>query len=273
MKDKFLLLDGHGLIYRAIYRPGPPLTSPSGEPTRGTYTFCQTLFAMVEHLEPAYLALADDSPRKTTFRRELWPAYKANRKHEDDGPPEEIVVQMARCKQIVKALGIPVIGAPTFEADDVIASLVEVCASDAVEVVIGSRDKDMHQLVGPNCRLFDPVDREWWDVRRVEEKWGVPVEQIPEVQALQGDTTDNVPGIKGVGPVKALAAIQAHGCADDAAQSAGWDVDQVRLMRQLVTLRKDVPLEISIEELEFDGFRMDTARKLFRKLGFRTFLK
>tara|TARA_R100001460_G_scaffold27881_11_gene55952 strand:+ start:545 stop:1363 length:819 start_codon:yes stop_codon:yes gene_type:complete len=272
MRDKFLVLDGHGLIYRAIFRPGPPLTAPNGEPTRGTYTFCATLFALIESLQPTYLALADDAPRKSTFRRRIWPQYKANRERDAEGPPAEIVVQTARCKQIVKALGIPVIGAPTFEADDIIASLVEVCASDEVEVVIGSRDKDLHQLVGDACRLYDPADREWWDVERVEAKWGVRVDQIAEMQALMGDPTDNVPGIKGVGEKRARDAIIQHGTAAAFAEQAGHDLDHVALMRELVTLRRDVPLRVSASALEFDGFDMAAARPLFQSLGFTTFV-
>ena len=277
---KFLILDGHGLIYRAIYRPGPPLTSPGGEPTRGTYTFCQMLFSMVENIEPNYLVFADDAPRKSTFRRKLYSPYKTNRKYEDEGPPQEIVVQVARCKQIVKALGVPVLGASGFEADDVIASLVDACGTGPIECVVGSRDKDLHQLVGPNCRLYDPVEREWWDERRVLQKWGVrSIEDIVELQTLQGDSTDNIPGVPGIGPKTALKLILEHGTAERARAMVGRKGESclcskphLDLMRKLVTLRRDVPLFVTPAALEFDGFRMDTARKLFRKLGFRTFL-
>lgn len=272
MRDRFLVLDGHGMMYRAIYRPGAPLTSPDGEPTRGTYTFCKTLFATVESVKPAFLAVAIDAPRKSTFRREIYPPYKTNRSHGDEGPPPEIMIQLRRCREIVEALGVPAIEVPTFEADDVIASLAESCASEEVEVVIGTRDKDFHQLVGPDCRLYDPADREWWDADRVEQKWGVPVDQIPEVQALAGDTSDNVPGVRGIGPKKAVAAVTAYGTADEAAEAMGWDREHVALMLKLVTLRRDVPLSISSESLEFDGFDMHTARPVFRELGFRTFL-
>lgn len=272
MRDQFIILDGHGLIYRAIFRPGPPLTSPSGEPTRGTYTFCATLFSLVQHLKPAYLAMATDAPRKSTFRRKLFPGYKAKRANGDDGPPKEVVVQLARCNQIAKLLGIPLIGAPEFEADDVIATLVDICAGDEVECVVASRDKDFHQLVGRNCRAYDPADREWIDAKHVQARWGVPPNKVVEVMNLQGDPTDCIPGIKGIGPKKALKLILEHGTAREAAHHCGFDKDELALQRKLVELRRDVPLIVSPEDLAFNGFNMKNVRPLFQELGFRSFL-
>lgn len=226
----------------------------------------------MQHLKPAYLAMATDAPRKSTFRRKLFPGYKANRGEGEDGPPEEVVIQLARCNQIVKLLGVPLIGADGFEADDVIATLVDICASDEVECVIASRDKDLHQLVGPNCRAYDPADREWIDANHVQKRWGVPPHKVVEVMTLQGDRTDCVPGIKGYGPKKALAAIKSHGTALEFANAAGIDKEELALQRRLVELRRDVPLDVDPDDLAFDGFNMKNVRPLFQELGFRSFL-
>lgn len=276
-RDQLFIVDGHSMIFRAVFKHGPPLTSPDGEPTRGTYYFCRMLFALVDDHRPAYLAMAVDAPRKSTWRRALYPPYKMKR--DDLGPPpEEVIIQMTRIKEIVKALGVPIIGAPGFEADDVIASLVDVCASDEVECVVCTRDKDLHQLVGPRCRVFDPQESEWCDEAKVLERWGVPPHQVVEVQTLAGDTIDNVPGVPGIGLKKALALVQRFGSVDaimEAAETLTPAVQRalraadLKLCRQLVELRRDVPLDISPAELEFNGFNMKRARPLFRQLGFK----
>lgn len=276
-RERFVILDGHGLIFRAIYRPGPPLTSPSGEPTRGTYTFCTTLFALVEKLRPSYMAMAMDAPRKSTFRRKLYPHYKAHRKGEVEGPPKEVLVQLSRCHDVAKALGLPMLGARGFEADDVIATLVDVCASDEVECVIVTRDKDMQQLVGKNCRIVDPMTFDWIGKDEVRAKWGVPPKKLVELFMLQGDKSDGIPGIKGIGPKRAKDLILEHGTAE-AARRAGkkgvplCSAEHLDLMRKLVTLRTDVPIDATPDTLAFNGWKMKNAVPLFRQLGFKSFL-
>jgi 5'-3' exonuclease len=279
-RDQFWILDGHALIYRALFRPGAPLSAPgTGEPTRGTYTFLSMLFAMVERYEPAYLAIALDAPRTSTFRRKLFPAYKANR--DSDPLDDASIIQLKRIREIIPLLGVATLEVDGFEADDVIGSLVEVCASDAVECVVASSDKDLHQLVGPNVRQFDPMKEEWIDEERVLERWGVPPAQVIDVQALMGDTTDNLPGVPGIGAKYATKAIQDYGSLEGLLANldqltkakrdsiAAADLD---LCRQLVAVRRDVPLALRVDDLAFDGFDMAAVRPLFRRLGFRTFL-
>lgn len=271
-REKFLILDGHGLIYRSIFRPGPPLTSPDGEPTRGTYTFCKSLFALFDRIDCSYFCVALDSSRKKTFRRLLYPAYKAKRE-DPDGPPEEVIIQMRRCVEVIEALRLPSFKVESFEADDVIASLVTKCASDDVECVVATRDKDMHQLVGDSCRLYDPATGEWVGRADVLQRWGVPPEKVVEVMALMGDSTDGIPGVVGIGKKKALALVKKYGTAKKARELENLCTPQyLRLMRTLVELRRDVPLDIDPDRLAFNGVKMHNARSLFRKLGFRTFL-
>lgn len=280
-RDQFWILDGHGLIYRAIFGPGAPLTAPgSGEPTRGTYSFTRTLISLVRDYSPAYLAIAMDAPRGTTFRRKLFPGYKANR--DESEIPEEVPIQLRRIRQLVEALGIPAIEVPTFEADDVIATLADLCASEEVEVVVASADKDLNQLVGPDVRQYDPAKGTWLNEPRVEEKWGVSVDRLVDVMTLAGDSGDAVPGVPGIGLATAVKLVNEYGSVEEIVRRAeeltpakrkailGADL---RLCRQLVELRRDVPLEgWTTRDLEFDGLDTKAAMPLFRKLGFQSLL-
>lgn len=276
MRDRFFVIDTHSLIYRALFKRGPPLTSSSGEPTRGTYYFCRMLFALVDHHKPEYMALVMDAPRDSTWRRKLYPQYKMNRnKGEMD---KEHLIQIKRIQQIVRMLGIAVVEEPGFEADDLIASLVDTCASDEVQCVVCTRDKDLHQLVGPNCLVFDPQEELWINEEVVFDHWGVRPDQVVEMQTLIGDRTDNVPGVRGIGPKKALELINEYGTVNGILQAKhklkpavkkAFKNSDLKLCRQLVELRRDVPLNISSSELEFNGFAMKKLRPLFRELGFK----
>ena len=268
------------MIYRAVLKHGPPLTSPDGEPTRGTFYFCKMLFALVQEHKPAYLALAVDTPRKDTFRRRLYPGYKASRDR-GEGLSEEVLLQIRRIEQIVNALGVPVIKVESFEADDVIASLVNICASEEVECVVCSSDKDLHQVVGKNCRIYDAMKSEWVSSRDVRSRWGVPPEKIVEVQTLAGDSTDDVPGVSGIGLKTATTFIQKYGSVAGVMEARSelttskreaLEAADLNLCRQLVALRRDVKLAVSSDALAFNGFNMKKARPIFQKLGFRQWM-
>ena len=274
-RDRFFIIDGHSMIYRAVFKKGPPLTSPTGEPTRGTFFFVKMLMSLVDHHKPEFMAVASDPPRGSTFRREMFPPYKAKR--DDQEPDESVLIQVRRIKEVIDLLGLPVIEVWPYEADDVIASLVDVCASPDVECVIVSRDKDLHQLIGPNCSMFDAQGDEWVREKDVLERWKVPPDQVVEIQTLQGDTTDNVPGVKGIGPKKATDLILEYGSVEGVLENASSLTPALRknlesadltMCRALVELRKDVPLPIDADMLAFDGFDMRAARPLFRHLGF-----
>jgi DNA polymerase-1 len=282
-RDRFWILDGHSLIYRAIFRPGAPLTSPTGEPTRGTLSFCKMLFALVNEHKPDFLAMAVDAPRASTFRRKAFPGYKVKRERTDEEELDTSVpVQLGRITSLVEELGIPVIGAEGFEGDDVVASLVDCCASDDVECVVVSRDRDLHQLVGPNCSMFDHQSSDWFNQNLVEKIWGVPVEQIVEVKTLMGDSGDCIPGVYDIGKKKAVALIQKFGTVANVmdnleslppAQQRHLMAADLDLCRLLVALRNDVPLpDLHAPDLEFNGFDMKRVRPSFQELGFQQWL-
>ena len=276
MRDRFFIVDTHGFMYRALYKRGAPLTSSSGEPTRGTYYFCRMLFSLVDHHKPEYMALVLDAPRDTTWRRSIYPPYKDNR---DKGAiSKEHLIQIKRIQQIIRMLGIAVVEAPTHEADDLIASLVDTCASDAVQCVIVTRDKDLHQLVSKNCIIYDPQDEVWIDEKKVYKHWGVTPRQVVEMQTLTGDRTDNVPGVVGIGPKKALQLVRSYGTVEKMVEAVdtlppsiqkAFKSADLRMCRKLVELRRDAPLSVDSKDLEFNGFAMKKLRPLFRELGFR----
>lgn len=281
-RDRFVILDLSSLIYRALLRRGPDLCSPfTDEPTRGTYEFCKSLFALVDVLQPAYVAAAMDDARVNVYRRQIFAGYKANRPEGD--LDEDVPVQIGRMMQILRLLGVATVFVAGEEADDVIASLVDVCASPEVEAIVVSRDKDLHQLVGPHCRAYDPISKDFVDEAAVERVWGVPARLVGDVKTLAGDTGDNVPGVRGLGEKKAAKLVREHGdvagvlaaceegCLTQAVTQALREAD-IHLCRELVTLRRDLSLDVMPEDLEFNGFDIEAVRDVFVELGFRSFL-
>ena len=277
-RDTFLAIDGHSMIYRSVHSRGRALTSPGGEPTRGTFIFFKALFELVARIRPQYLVMAEDEARSKTFRRQIFPAYKANRKpHAEEDP--SIPIQLQRIKQVTRELGIPILRADGFEADDVLASLADVCASDDVEVVIVSSDKDLQQLVNENVIIHNTFTGDFNGIEEVEARWGVPPSMVVDMQTLMGDPTDGIPGVKGIGEVKALKLLQEYGSVEDVVDAAEEGklspklceavlATDIELQRTLVKLRTDVPLDIDEEQLEFNGLDVERAGPLFRELGF-----
>jgi DNA polymerase-1 len=274
------IIDGHSQIYRAYYAPFRDLTAPTGEPTRATHVFCQQLLRLLADRRPDYLAMAVDGPIEQLRRRQAWADYKVARKPmPDDLPP-----QVERITQIVEALGVPVLRAAGFEADDVIATLVTRFASPALHVVILSRDKDLDQLLGEGVVLYDPQKDETTDAAGLRAAKGYGPQQAVEVQALSGDATDNVPGVPGVGPKTAARLIAKYGTADGVLAHADEQTpklsaklkahaDTVALARRLVALERNVPLAVSLEDLAFGGVRAEAVRPIFEALGLTRLLE
>ena len=210
MSKTLYLLDGHYQIYRAFYGLPQQLSSPSGEPTGATHGFCSMLFGLIQKRRPDYLAMVMDVSDETVFRRELDPNYKAHR----DPAPEALHLQADRIVSILSALGVPIYRLPGFEADDLIATIVERLRNDDVCVYVVSRDKDLEQLLSERVRLFDPSKDAEMDVAALLEAKGYTPQQAVEVQTLSGDSTDNIPGVPGIGPKTAAKLIIQYGSAD-----------------------------------------------------------
>jgi DNA polymerase-1 len=269
------ILDGHSQIYRAYYARFGDLTSPTGEPTRATYVFCSMLLKLIAAKSPDYLAMAIDGPAEKLKRREQYDQYKITRKP----APEDFHPQAERIIQIVRAMGIPVLAAEGYEADDVMATAAERLAGEDLDVVLLSSDKDLDQLVADHVVLHDPMKDKIYDAAAIEAEKGYPPAKAVEVQTLTGDATDNIPGVPGVGPKTAARLIAQYGSVDEVLAHADELTPKLRenllastetlaLARRLVTLDRDVPIELDLERMRFTRIDGEGIRPIFVELGF-----
>ena len=290
MAKQLYVIDGHWQVFRAYYAPlggrwggavAAPreLTSPAGEPTRATHVFCTWLLKLIAERKPDYLAVAGDSPREGLERTRLYPEYKAQR----EAPPEDLPVQRDRIFQIVRAMGIPLLAREGAEADDVMATIARRLAGADLHVVLVSRDKDLEQLLGENVTLYDPVKDEMIGPAALAEQKGYPPDKAVEVQALCGDKVDNIPGVPGVGPKKAVELIRKYGSAlavvehaDELTPKLSENVrkhaEDVALARKLVALDGEVDVELKLADMAFRGVDVGAVRPIFTELGLRRLL-
>ena len=276
MAKSFYILDGHAQIYRAYFAPMRDLNSPSGEPTKGTYVFMQRLISLIQNRKPDYLAMVIDSSDETVFRKAIFPEYKANRlARPDDFNPQE-----QRILQIVRDAGVPIFVKPGFEADDVIATLAKRLCNQGYETFVVSNDKDLRQILNDCTKMYDPYEDIVTDAAAVLEKHGYTPAQAIDIQTLIGDSTDNVPGIPGVGPKTAVKLIQKYGRAEAVLdhladltpkmrESFEKHADRLATARVLVTLRDDVEIDFDPADCEFKGLNQQGMRKHFEELGFK----
>ncbi|WP_437608626.1 DNA polymerase I [Sorangium sp. So ce834] len=278
--DVLYLIDLSGYVFRA-YHAISPLSSPSGEPTHATYGTVAMLSKLVDERKPAYLGVAMDSPGKT-FRDDLDPRYKAHR----PPPPPDLGVQMNRCREIVEAYCIPIFIQEGLEADDLVAVAVARAKERGLRVVIASSDKDLMQLVdGDRVMLWDAMRDKVYGHPEVVAKFGVPPEQVRDLLALVGDSSDNVPGVPGVG-LKTAAELLAQFGSLSAIYARLDDVKKPRireslkqheadalLSQKLVTLDGSAPVSLDLETLRYGGADTGRLRELFTELGFSRFLK
>lgn len=275
--SKLYLLDGSSYIYRAYYGIRERATT-SGMPTNAVFGFTRMLLGLMQENRPDYLAVVFDPPREETFRRELYPDYKANR----DAMPEELAIQIPAIKQIVQALNIPSLEAPGFEADDLIATLARRHAAEDIQVTVVTGDKDLMQIVDDRIELLDTMKGKRSGPQEVFARFGVPPELVTDVLGLAGDTSDNIPGVPGIGEKTAADLIQGYGSMERVFK---WK-DQVKgkkrrknlkdyeeqaiLSKTLATVRYDVPLEMSLADFERQAPNLPTLIPLLRELEFET---
>ena len=271
------MIDGVNSIYRAFFAI-PHLRAPDGSPTNAVYGFVSMLGKLMREESPDLIAVAFD-PRGGSFRRRIYPDYKANR----DAQPEDLTAQIPLVREVVEAFGIPLLEVEDFEADDVIATLTAQAPED-VQVSIISTDKDLMQLVSERVQLVDTVKDRRFGPGDVEARFGVPPEQMLDLRSLVGDPSDNIPGVKGIGEKGAakligewgsLEELLAH-AADVTAKRAREALleqrDQALLSKKLSTLRCDVPLPVEFAELALRSPDTDRLRDIYRRLGFSRLL-
>jgi DNA polymerase-1 len=284
-RPRLVLVDGSSYIYRAFFAL-PPLTGPSGLPTNAVYGFTTMLLKLLADAKPDYAAVVFDAPG-ATFRDALYTDYKAHR----PVMPGDLSAQIPWIHRVVAALRLHELTVEGVEADDVIATLIVQHRGPALDCVVVTADKDLMQLVRPGVRLWDTMRDRWTDVAAVEAKFGVPPERVVDVMALMGDSIDNIPGVAGIGEKTAVALIQACGDLEGVlhdldrvaqlplrgarkiAERLRAEADTARLSRELASVRDDVPLTCTLEQLRMVPPDLATARALFGELGFQSLVR
>ncbi|WP_022947636.1 DNA polymerase I [Methylohalobius crimeensis] len=243
-----VLVDGSSFLYRA-YHALPPLSNSRGEPTGAVYGVANMLRKLLETYPTPYFAVIFDAPGKT-FRNDLFEAYKAHR----PPMPEDLKAQVGPLQELIEVMGIPVIVEGGVEADDVIATLVKQATAEDYHVVVATSDKDLAQLVGDRVMLDNTMSETRLDAAGVREKFGVPPERIVDYLALVGDTSDNIPGVPGVGPKTAAKWLNQYGSLDEVVAHAGQikgkvgerlreHLDNLALGKRLATVHSEVTLD------------------------------
>ena len=275
---RLILVDGSAYIFRAFHAL-PPMNRKDGTPVNAVFGFTSMVMKLMEDLAPDYAIVVLDQAR-LTFRNDIYSEYKANRSE----PPEELIPQFALIREATRALNLPVAEMEGFEADDLIATYARLGAEQGMEVVIVSSDKDLMQLVRPGVTMLDPMKQKRIARDEVLERFFVPPEKVVDVQALAGDSTDNVPGVPGIGVKTAAELINAYGSLEDLLARAGEikqpkrrenlinHADMARLSLQLVQLRDDAPLPVELGETRFNPPEATTLRAFLEEQDFRRLL-
>ncbi len=279
--SRVYLIDGSGYIFRA-YHALPPLTRKSdGLPVGAVSGFCNMLYKLLEDVsgdeEPTHLAVIFDHSGKS-FRNDMYAEYKAHR----PPAPEDLLPQFPLVREATKAFGLPSVELENYEADDLIATYARQAEAKGAEVFIISSDKDLMQLVTDKVIMLDTMKNKRIDRDGVVEKFGVPPEKVIEIQALTGDSVDNVPGVPGIGPKTALQLLEEFGSLDGVLENAGTIkqtkrrenliefADAARISKELVTLKVDVPVEHHLDEFGVAEPDPDPLLAFLKEMEFRT---
>ena len=284
--DHFYLIDGSGYIFRAYYAL-PPLTRKSdGLPTGAVSGFCSMLFKLLEDSKsdsntqkPTHFAVIFDSARKN-FRNEIYSDYKANRSE----APDDLVPQFEYIRKSVMAFNLPSVDLVNYEADDLIATYADQILQKGAKVTIVSSDKDLMQLYKKDVRLYDPMKNKFIGPEDIFNKFGVDSKKVIDVQSLAGDSSDNVPGVPGIGVKTAAVLINKYGTLEKLLDHAHEikqnkrretlidNKDKAIISKKLVTLKKDAPVNRVIEEFKLQEIDKDKLYKFLREMEFNRLL-
>ncbi len=275
---RLFLIDGAAIAYRTYFAfARNPLVNSRGEHVSVIFGFSRVILNLLDQEKPELFAVVFDSP-EPTFRHEMYAEYKAQRQH----MPEDMAEQLPRLEQLFEALGVPLIRKPGFEADDIMGTLARRAAAQGLQTVLVTGDKDLMQLVDDQTLVYYPHRAgekiEWLDAAAVTEKMGVPPGQIIDYLALCGDSSDNIPGVPGIGPVGALALLRQYGSLAALLSQAEEieskkhraalmeHADLARLSQTLATIHCDVPLDTAIDALHTHPIPADKAAAFFKEM-------
>ena len=284
-RKQLILVDGSGYIFRAFHAL-PPMNTSHGLPTQAVYGFIRMMLKLLKDVRPSHIAIVFDSPKRT-FRDDLFADYKANRTE----APNDLIVQIPYIHRAVDAFRIKSLMIEGFEADDVIGTLARRAAKEDFAVTLITADKDFMQLVGPHVSMWDTMRDRRIAVRDVKERFGVEPSALIDIQALTGDSIDNIKGVPGVGEKTASALVQKFGGIKGiyenldrieesgirGAKKVGGLLGEHRaavdLARKLVRIETDIPLEIAHDEFAWQGVDEKVAAELLRELEFHSILR
>ncbi len=283
MPEKLYLIDGHALAYRAYFAltsggAGQRWQTSSGEPTAGIFGFARVLMNILEQDRPEYIAVAFDTGK--TFRDEMFPAYKGTR----EKMPDDLRVQIERIRQMVDAFNIPRLEVEGFEADDVLGSIARQAAAQGIGVKIITGDRDLLQLVGDHIIVYlSGKDQDYVTDAQVKEYFGVIPAHVVDYKGLVGDTSDNIPGVKGIGEKTAQTLFETYNSLDEIYAHLDNLKPAVRakleagradayLSRDLARIKTDVPVQLNLAHAKAEHFNPADVEKIFKELEFRTLI-
>lgn len=289
-RKQLFLVDGYALIYRAFFAMiGRPLTTAKGENTSASWGVANFLFRLFEQHKPAYIAWVNDAG--SSFRKDTYPEYKATREKLDEELQEDFDRSLTRIEELLKAFSVPLIAVDGYEADDVIGTLAARAESE-LDVVIISGDKDFYQLISPHVSLLNPgrggpaaVGEQHVTLENAHERLGVAPERVIDYLALVGDSSDNIPGVRGIGPKTAQKLIETYGDLESILASADQvagkraregligEADNARLSRELVTIKRDVPIDLDLDNLRAREPLWQELHELFGELEFHSLVQ
>jgi DNA polymerase-1 len=281
--DRLILVDGSGYIFRAYYAIKQDMTRPDGTPVKAVYGFSTMLMKLMDDLldksETELIAVIFDAGRET-FRNEIYPEYKANR----DEPPEDLIPQFELIREATRAFNVACVQMKGYEADDLIATYARMGKEQGLKVTIVSADKDLMQLIEDGIEMLDPMKQKIIGPDEVMEKFGVAPEKVIDVQALAGDSTDNVPGVPGIGVKTAAQLLDEYGDLESLLKRAG-EIKQnkrrenlieyaelARISKQLVTLKKDVPITETLTDFGWKPPEADVLLGWLKEQGFNSLM-
>ncbi|HEY0902026.1 MAG TPA: DNA polymerase I, partial [Micavibrio sp.] len=275
--NEIFLVDGSGYIFRAYYAVPQNLTNPQGVPVGAVLGFCNMMVKLLKDLQAPYVAVIFDAARKN-FRYDIYADYKANRSE----TPPDLIPQFGLIREATRAFGLPALEMEGFEADDLIATYAREALRQGKKVTIVGSDKDLMQLMREGVRIYEPIKGRYLTADDVMDKFGVTPDKVPDVQALVGDASDNVPGVPSIGVKTAAQLINEYGSLeellsriDEIKQPKRRDVltthaEIARISKQLVTLRDDVPLPITIDEMHTHEVNTPELAAFLAAQGFKS---
>ncbi len=281
MRERLILIDSNSLIYRGFFAI-PPLTTTKGELSNATFGFASIFLKAIEEIKPQHIAAAIDLPGKT-WRHEADATYKATRKP----MPDELRPQVERCKEILDRFGVPIYSLPGYEADDVIGALARQAEQAGLEAIIVSGDLDPLQLVTPYVKLFTTrlgfQNTVVYDEAKIADRYGLRPSQMVDFKALKGDTSDNIPGVPGVGEKTAAKLVAEHGNLEGVyadlsrftpklRESLDAHREQVYRSREMATIVTDLPVTLEVDRTKWRGYDRAAVLDLFRDLEFRSLI-